>query len=157
DALGHGAGQQHRDDATQRVAEQREVLPAELFGSLQNVVGIVPDVVAGSWRTMIGKAVPRQIQRHDAYTVQQRCQAAEAGGVVQPAMQGYDRPPVLRAVEMRRHLQVRQAQADLLERVAHAAPRCPTGSSLQRVNRRLSSAAVSCGCSSGNMWPPGKV
>lgn len=71
---------------------------------------------------MIGMAMTRQIQRHDAQPFQPGRQPAEGRRVIQPAMQRNDRLTIVGAVKMRRHLEMRQAQPDFFEQHAHAAP-----------------------------------
>ncbi|MNF85971.1 hypothetical protein D3C84_683910 [compost metagenome] len=134
--------------------QQRKAVEAQLFGDLQHIVGIVPHGVTRAGRAMPGMTVPGHVQRDDAQAFELRRQAREAVGVVEPAMQGNHRQTVFGAEKVRRQLNMRQAQADFFDDIAHAQS-CWRAS--QRLNRFFSSRAVSCGRSSGNMWPPGMV
>ncbi|MOA48399.1 hypothetical protein D3C78_1711370 [compost metagenome] len=99
--------------------------------------------------------VTGHVQRDDAQAFEFGGQSGKAVGVVQPAMQGNDRQTVFRTEQVRRQFDVRQAQANFFDGVAHAQSCCRRPS--QRWNRPLSICAVSRGRSSGNMWPPGMV
>ncbi|MDT4862781.1 hypothetical protein FQZ97_974530 [compost metagenome] len=136
--------------------KQGEALPAELLRHLQHVMNVIPDCIAGPGRPVIGVTVPGEIQCDDAQPRQLRRQPGETRGVVQPAVQGDHRLAVWRAIQMRRQLDMRQAQAHFLEQRTHADSSL-SGWPAQRLNNDLSSSAVSCGRSRGNMCPPGSV
>ncbi|MNP24558.1 hypothetical protein D3C76_1173280 [compost metagenome] len=98
-------------------------------------------------------AMAGEVQRDDAQSRQARCQAGEAVGVVEPAMQGDHRLAVLRAVEVRGQFDMGQVEADFFDLGSHALASWRWAS--QRPNTDLISSAVSCGRSRGNMCPPG--
>ncbi|MNC62379.1 hypothetical protein D3C75_1123960 [compost metagenome] len=92
--------------------------------------------------------MPGHVQGNNPQALKLGRQPCEAVGVVQPAVQGNHRQTVFGPEQMGRQLDMRQAQANLFD-AAHAQLRSLRPS--QRVNRSLSSAAVSCGRSSGNI------
>ncbi|MNP55461.1 hypothetical protein D3C76_1501110 [compost metagenome] len=69
---------------------------------------------------MPGMTVTGHVQRDDAQPFELRRQAGKAVGVVQPAVQGNHRQTVFGAKQVRRQLDVRQAQADFFDDMAHA-------------------------------------
>ncbi|MNP46018.1 hypothetical protein D3C76_1399890 [compost metagenome] len=129
--------------------QQRKPLQPKLFCHLQHIVGIVPHGVTGARRAVPRMPVTGHVQGDNAQAFEFRCQAGKAVGVVQPAMQGNHRQTVFGTKQVRRQLDMRQAQADFFDDMAHAQSCCWRPS--QRLNRFFSSVAVSCGRSRGNM------
>ena len=155
DALRHRPGNDQRSDRPHGVPHQRKLLQAKLFGDLQYVMGVIPHRVTGAGRAMPGMTVTGHVQGDDAQAIELGRQPGKAVGIVQPAMQRNHRQAVFRTEQVRRQLDVRQAQADFFDGIVHAQS-CWLRPS-QRLNRFFSSVAVSCGRSRGNMWPPGTV
>ncbi|MNG06287.1 hypothetical protein D3C84_895160 [compost metagenome] len=113
-------GDDQRSDRPHGVPHQRKTLQAQLFGDLQHIMGVVPHRVAGTRRAMPGMTVTGHVQRDDAQPFELRRQPGKAVGVVQPAVQGNHRQTVFGAEQVRRQLNVRQAQADFFDGMVHA-------------------------------------
>jgi len=103
------------DAAAQRVAEQGETPPAQRVGGGDDIRNEIDEMVMNPRRmvmnprrAVLGMAVSGQIQRHQPRVGQQRREGVEAGGVIQPAVQGQHRNAVRRSPSPRRQPQIRR-------------------------------------------------
>ncbi|MNH04143.1 hypothetical protein D3C79_634240 [compost metagenome] len=151
DPFGQRTGQQHRNDRPKRMPEQGKMRPPHLLGDAQHIVGVIGQGIAGASRAMVGMAMARQVQGQDAQALEPGRQAGKAVGVVEPAVQGNYRQAIGGPEQVRGQLDMTQVQANFFHFATHA------GVSCQRSNRSLIRLAVSVGCSSGNIWPPGRL
>jgi hypothetical protein len=76
------------DAGAHRMAEQAEAVPAQCVGDIEHVADRGGRGVAGTGRQMRAVAMAGQVDGHQLQRRQVRRQRHEAGGVVEPAMQG---------------------------------------------------------------------
>ena len=120
DPLGERASNDHRDNRAQRMPQQGKLLPAQLLGDTQHVKRVIGQRITRPTRAVIRVAVTGEVHSHNAQPRKFGSQPGKAIGVIQPAMQGDDRQPVLRAKYMRCQLDMWQAQTDFFNHRAHA-------------------------------------